>query len=316
MKELSIEEKAKRYDEALASAKNTIEVNQAIPDIVDCVESLFPELADEDERIRKALINQFSDYKRRGENHGFGYSNDKILAWLEKQGEHANFRNKIQIGDKVTRNEDGVLVNLSQLKRVAKKDEKQGGQKPADKVEPKFKVGDEIKTANEEPLTITKIDEKGYWSEGLFICGFDEECIWDLVEQKTIAWTEEDEEMYAATIFALARFMGNEDKIDWLKSLKDRVQPQPKQEWSEKDEKTCNIIISHYKSHILNHTNISSDDKIIKWLKSLKERYTWKPSDEQMTALDNALSLAKNCGEEYAFDLRTLYEQLKKLMEE
>ena len=87
MKELSIEEKAKRYDEALASAKNTIEVNQAIPDIVDCVESLFPELADEDERIRKALINQFSDYKRRGENHGFGYSNDKILAWLEKQGE-------------------------------------------------------------------------------------------------------------------------------------------------------------------------------------------------------------------------------------
>ena len=29
-----------------------------------------------------------------------------------------------------------------------------------------------------------------------------------------------------------------------------------------------------------------------------------------------ALSLAKNCGEESAFDLRTLYEQLKKLREE
>lgn len=49
---------------------------------------------------------------------------------------------------------------------------------------PKFKVGDEIKTANEESLTITKIDEKGYWSKDLFICSFDEECIWDLVEQK------------------------------------------------------------------------------------------------------------------------------------
>ena len=49
------------------------------------------------------------------------------------------------------------------------------------------------------------------------------------------------------------------------------------------------------------------------WLKSLKDRYTWKPSDEQMEALANALSLAKNCGEESAFDLRTLYEQLKKL---
>ena len=39
----------------------------------------------------------------------------------------------------------------------------------------------------------------------------------------------------------------------------------------------------------------------------------WKPSEEQMKALAEALSLAKNCGEESAFDLRTLYEQLKKL---
>ena len=52
------------------------------------------------------------------------------------------------------------------------------------------------------------------------------------------------------------------------------------------------------------------------WLKSVKDRYNWKPSDEQMKALANALSLAKNCGEESAFDLRTLYEQLKKLREE
>ena len=96
----------------------------------------------------------------------------KMIAWLEKQGKHANFRNKIQIGDKVTRNEDGVLVNLSQLKRIAKPAEeynitgigskhaegklaekikelndtleKQSKQKSADKVEPKFKVGDWI----------------------------------------------------------------------------------------------------------------------------------------------------------------------------
>lgn len=47
-----------------------------------------PEIKEsEDDRIREALINQFSDYKRRGENHGFGYSNDKILVWLEKQGQ-------------------------------------------------------------------------------------------------------------------------------------------------------------------------------------------------------------------------------------
>ena len=43
----------------------------------------------------------------------------------------------------------------------------------------------------------------------------------------------------------------------------------------------------------------------------LKNR--WMPSEEQMEALANALSLAKNCGEESSFDLRTLYEQLQKL---
>lgn len=78
-----------------------------------------------------------------------------MIAWIEKQGQHANYRNKIQIGDKVTRNDNGELINLSQLKRVAKKDENQGeqnldnsaktckdAQETPDKVEPKFKVGD------------------------------------------------------------------------------------------------------------------------------------------------------------------------------
>ena len=41
----------------------------------------------EGEMIRYALISQFKDYQRRGENHGFGYSNEEILAWLEKQGQ-------------------------------------------------------------------------------------------------------------------------------------------------------------------------------------------------------------------------------------
>ena len=48
----------------------------------------------------------------------------------------------------------------------------------------KFKVGDEVITKNEKSLTITKIDEKGYWSDDLFICNFDSECNWNLVEQK------------------------------------------------------------------------------------------------------------------------------------
>jgi len=80
MKELSIEEKAKAYDNVREKIAVRFGSNVA--------NEIFSEYEEsEDERIRKALINQFSDYKRRGENHGFGYSNDKILAWLEKQGE-------------------------------------------------------------------------------------------------------------------------------------------------------------------------------------------------------------------------------------
>ena len=83
----------------------------------------------EDEKIRKEILEYFRQFKNE-ELRGVDISD--WIAWLEKQAEYANFRNKIQIGDRVTRNRDGVLVNLSQLNRVAKKDEKQGNN--ADKI--------------------------------------------------------------------------------------------------------------------------------------------------------------------------------------
>ena len=123
---MNTEEKAKAYDEAIERAKKVL---------LDCtseeqkvVEYITPELADsEDEKTGKEIINYFhcqsEEEPTRREIH------NKWIAWLEKQGEHYNFRQKIQVGDQVTRNEDGVLVNLSQLKRVAK----QGEQKTVEK---------------------------------------------------------------------------------------------------------------------------------------------------------------------------------------
>jgi len=75
--------------------------------------------------------------------------------------------------------------------------------------------------------------------------------------------------------------------------------------WSEEDE--LNLKQAIYVCHQNGYTAVEN------WLKSIKQRIGWKPSDEQIEALAWALSLAKNCGEENAFDLRTLYEQLKKL---
>lgn len=87
----------------------------------------LPKEESEDERIRKELIGYFTGWSDKRLFRGF--KAEQMLAWLERQGEHKKFLDSIQVGDKVTRNEDGVLVNLSQLNRVAKKDEKQGGQR-------------------------------------------------------------------------------------------------------------------------------------------------------------------------------------------
>ena len=122
-------------------------------------------LTSDDEKVIDAIKHGL---KCLGWEHVDGIKISDMNAWLEKQGDYANFRDKAQIGDRITKNEAGVLVNLSQLKRVAKPSEKQGEQKPVDKDEPKskFKVGDEIsvhtlvKEGDKERTHVHEEDEK------------------------------------------------------------------------------------------------------------------------------------------------------------
>ena len=95
MKELTIEEKAKRYDEAIEIArkiKNGEPINvtngTVIPDVI------FPELKeDENDRIRRVIIEHFVGshscmfpYK--------GFTKEQIIDWLEKQGEQKPYERK------------------------------------------------------------------------------------------------------------------------------------------------------------------------------------------------------------------------------
>lgn len=122
MKELSIEDKAKRYDEVLKSA--TVAHKDEDRHLNATLERIFPELKEsKDERISKRIIHAL---------HGDVLEMSEIkeaVAWLEKIGEHLKFCKTIQIGDRVTRNEGGVLVNMSQLDRIAKPRKTQGEQK-------------------------------------------------------------------------------------------------------------------------------------------------------------------------------------------
>ena len=288
-------EKARAYDEALERAEKYV-VDGKIDTVF--ISDIFPQLAEsEDEKIRKALIEMVHDTTGDELWVDYGIHKEEALAWLEKQGK----------------------------------------QNPADKVMPKFHEGDSIqfKGFGHNRYTIKEVCGLSHYIStmgnimDMSYTDANFEVIKDSDKVKlSHAWSEEDEKVLHAIRNALnyekprnylkSRDFEFTDILDWLKSIKERVQPQPKQEWSEEDEKMLQGIWDEVlaNKHDAKECEWKTYDRFLSWLKSLRPQNRWMPSDEQMKALANAISLAKNCGEESAFDLRTLYEQLKKLREE
>jgi len=256
MKELSVQEKAIAYDEAIKRAKDMLSYKEVRR---ENMEYLFPELKEsEDKRIRKALVDWFS--KNHASDDFYGIAWDRVVTWLEKQGEQ-----KI------------VII-------------------------PKFRVGDTIK--NKKTKDAVKINGVDLQNQAYYYQGWDgaatihsdfrisEQDDWELVEQKP-AWSEEDERVIHCLEYTVKHFYEDEDTINWccnwLKSLKDRVQP--KQEWSEEDEKHLKGI-SLCLSSI---DNLEDPETWINWFKNLKDRVQskpkqWKPTEMQLTCLEDAIN--------------------------
>ena len=94
------------------------------------------------------------------------------------------------------------------------------------------------------------------------------------IEQKS-SWSEEDEEVHRKCICAMrasACGFPEEEKFveqvdNWLKSLKDKVQPQPRQKWSEEDENIRLRLIDY----LYGKSRLAKDrEDGISWLKSLR----------------------------------------------
>lgn len=185
------EEKAKAYDEAIEKAKKQYEET---PNNVykAMLEQIFPELKEsEDERIRKELLEHCKNQAK-----PYIQTRNKCpqiqswITWLEKQGSKTNpysgisFEYNGHIWGMCAR-DNGVDILLD--KQLFKHLEKQGEQKPADKVEPKFKIGDKILEKDFDECgcgTIIGIkDGKYIFDDGSFIC-IKEQGLWKLVEQK------------------------------------------------------------------------------------------------------------------------------------
>ena len=178
------EEKAKAYDEALERARVWKEKSGMPANKQGILDDIFPELTgSEDERIRNQIINFIEEY---GNPIHCEWQKDWI-AWLEKQGEQKPILNVPtrevilsiwDLGNEWKELTNGCISTEygTQLDYIQKHwreseyylREKQGEQRLADKVEPKFNVGDWILYSGdhyEGVRHITKIDENGYYIE-------------------------------------------------------------------------------------------------------------------------------------------------------
>lgn len=158
------------------------------------------------------------------------------------------------------------------------------------KYTPIFTVGDTIikksvSDINFSYFTITDITGGKYWYNDRIICEISEQNDWELVKQKPAEWSEEDENIITDAevwLDTLCDYLENSSSayipnvravISKLNSLKDRVQPQPKQEWSEEDELKRSTLI-----HVVKKQKGSAifegllPEELINWLKAIKQR--------------------------------------------
>ena len=140
-------------------------------------------------------------------------------------------------------------------------------------------------------------------------------------------WSEEDKTIIEGACNALEVY-GHTKLANKLKSLR----PQPKQEWSEEDKlmiKCCLAAVKCYENTARRGDYLpaqfciggylTTPEKVADWLRSLcsrpKSSDNWKPSEEQMKALDKAIPGCMGvAGPEEVAPLESLYTDLQKLL--
>ena len=367
MKELSIEEKAKRYDEAISIAR---EYDFSLTGVCagDVIQDIFPELKEsEDEKIRKAIIAIISNYVDNSNTF-----KPKMIAWLEKQGDNAyKVEPKFKIGDwivfnglilyikevvkgyyrtiskgGITNSYDWDIDNVARLWTI--QDAKDGDvlylQKDGKEhiiiykgvTKERFEtfvsaycayngiveafcfadVSRYVDIAYEGIMPATK-EQRDFLFQKMKEAGYEwntEKKELKKIEQKQ-EWSSEDEKYFFNITYYLEHptLLGESNKhiaiemINWLKSLKERVQLKPQQEWSEEDKDYYDAIIAKLE---VTQEDAALTDNQMEFLKSLRSQSHWKPCLSQL----NALSIvAKGNVPDDIEEINSLYNDLKKL---
>ena len=223
------------------------------------------------------------------------------------------------------------LFTLFTHQHCPKDNENQCEQKSVDADEPKFKVGDIItpKDGGHEPWQIMQVDtlDKKYRFKDGYVIHFSQEDDYELVEQKP-DWSEEDEKMCSQVINEIEAIKSNsstifekniaQDKIDWLKSIKDRVHP--KQELGKEDSERLDRIYKFIWANRKGDTDeIYQLEQDADWLESLplriniQQKQEWSEKDETMLSNCISLLLEIDSTKEERDWLKSLKPQSKKM---
>ena len=175
--------------------------------------------------------------------------------------------------------------------------------------------------------TFTKKDVDNAYLEGM---AFAKDELEKQCAHKTAEWSEEDERLFNSLVWHLRNSVNNGDckhsagqLEDWLKSLKDRVQPQPKSEWSKEEKDYYDAIITKLE---VTQDDAALTDNQMEFLKSLKDGVgceanctttkEWKPSNEQIGLLQAIVNEPNNAASESCqVALKEIIKQMKKLTE-
>ena len=271
-------------------------------------DSYFRESESKDESTRKALIETVKCIAAGDTMFLSEQQKERYITWLEEQKESLHIPESCkENGDSFTNDEPSPCEILDEQGRVIATQQKE--QKPAEWSEEDEKVIKliESSTWDGEKLTQGEAGAVLRWLKDL-------PNRFSLRPQPKVEWSEEDERWMKLAINS-CEMCGNPFTASWLKSLR----PQPKQEWSEEDEKIYDKALDavYYqdcndKQDVL-YALKGLCDLISKKRKVIPVYQRWKPSEEQMKALQHAIDA---CESEWAYqddELRSLLNDLKKL---
>jgi hypothetical protein len=333
------EEKAKLYDELKVKAQELTE--DGYIDKLALVD-MFPELKEsEGERIRKKLVQFFKEKDE--EDFEEWVPKAKVLAWLEAQGEQKSadkVEPKFKVGDIIKPkcyNETHSIKAIGERYYVLDVDIKIPfrdeddwelvEQKPADEVEPKFKAGDWV-VYKGDICQIVKREEG--CNKLVTVFGTEKEPVnernlstarlWNIKDAKdgdvladkfgVILFRKIGNEKYADAVdyycagFETGGFIIQKGVSYWGLSKEEELRPT-----------TLEQRVRFFDTMGNAGYAWDAEKKELKKIEQ-KPQSTWKPSDEQMKALDFYIKTYVDTEGCYGSEVLELYEQRKKLKED